>query len=293
MERKDILRWLAIGAGAAAGAAIAYELAAERWRIGITRGTYAIRNLPPELDGLKIAHLSDLHMGRITPVSFIRKAADLTNSLQPDLVVMTGDYVDDTDIPVEVCSEALAGLDAPLGVFAILGNHDHWVQPDAIADALGDAGVRVLRNESVPVGSGEGRLWIAGLEDTAGHREDFGATLNGRMEGEPVVLLSHSPDVLPRAHDLDIDLVLAGHTHGGQIRLPIIGAPHAPSRVTQKYVIGSRRLGHTRIHVSRGVGMTLMPVRFGCPPEIGLYTLTVPVRARTGNPLSVLENRSI
>ena len=148
MDGKDILRWLAIGAGAAAGAAAAHKLATERYRIGVTRETYAIRNLPPELNGITIAHLSDLHVGRVTPAWYVRKAIDLANSLKPDLVVLTGDYVDDIDIPMETCAEALSGLAAPLGVFGILGNHDYWVDPDGVADMLRSVGIRVLRNES-------------------------------------------------------------------------------------------------------------------------------------------------
>jgi len=278
MDTSKVARWLGAAAGLGAGAALTYELLTERYRLATSRATYGIANLPADLDGLRVAHLSDFHAGPATPLWFIRRAVEQANALAPDLIVLTGDYVDEEDSSPDECAGALGELTAPLGVYAVTGNHDYRVGADAVAGALSQTGITVLRNANVALGQGERRLWLAGLEETAGHHEDFLATFEGIPEDDPVVLLSHSPDVLPRAAALGVDLVLAGHTHGGQVCIPGVGAPHAPLRISSKYVAGPNRIGRTRIYVSRGVGMTCLPIRFGCPPEIGLLTLQSVVR---------------
>lgn len=273
MDRKDLLRWLAAGAGFAAGAALTYRVLTERRRLSVTRSTFGIRNLPPDLEGLRIAHLSDLHAGASTPASLIREAVAMANRLRPDVVVLTGDYVDERLEDLPACAEALSRLSAPRGVFGVLGNHDYAVGAEETIAALSVAGVQVLRNTAVPLGGGPTHLWIAGLDDTTGYRGDFGAALTGIPDGEPVVVLSHIPDVIAKAADEDLDLVLAGHTHGGQVLLPGIGAPHAPVRLGPHLLGGGWRCGHSRVQISRGVGTTLLPLRYDCPPEIGLFTL--------------------
>jgi predicted MPP superfamily phosphohydrolase len=278
MARDSLLKWLAAGAGFAAGAAITHKALTERFRLTVTRGVFGIRNLPPDLDGLTLAHLTDLHAGPHTPIEFIREAVRLTNQLQPDVVLLTGDYVEEDGEHLAACAEVLAGLRVPLGAYAALGNHDHEVGAELVVEALQTAGLRVLRNASAPLGRGAGRLWVVGLDDTAGYWGDFRAALADVPPGEPVVLLSHIPDVLPKAAALDVDLVLAGHTHGGQVQIPAIGAPHAPVRLGAAFVSGSRRKRHTRMQINRGIGTTTWPIRYGCPPEIGLFTLRPIVR---------------
>jgi uncharacterized protein len=275
---KSTLSFVGAAVGAGAGAALTYRLLTERWNLTVTRATFGIRNLPPDLEGLTMAHLSDLHVGELTPVEFVAEAVHRTNRLRPDVVVLTGDYVEDEASDLEGCAEALGELSAPLGVFAVLGNHDYAYGPDLVAGALASHGIRMLRNERVALGGGPARLWIVGLDDTASHREEFGGTLAAIPEGEPIVVLSHSPDVLPRGAEECVEVVLAGHTHGGQVRLPLIGAPHSPTRVTPRYSEGYSREGHARLHVNRGIGMTLYPVRLNCPPEIGWFTFQSIVR---------------
>jgi predicted MPP superfamily phosphohydrolase len=176
------------------------------------------------------------------------------------------------------CARALERLRAPLGVFAVLGNHDIEAGADLVTEALTGAGIHVLRNASVALGEGPVRLWIVGLDDTAGYWGDFSVAFAGVPPDEPVILLSHVPDVLPRAADLGVDLVLAGHTHGGQVQIPSLGAPHAPVRLGPSYISGPRKRRHTRLQISRGTGMTMYPIRLNCPPEIGLFTLRRIVR---------------
>jgi predicted MPP superfamily phosphohydrolase len=273
MNRKDVLQWLAAGAGFAAGAALTYRLMTERSRLTVTRATFGIRNLPPDLEGLRVGHLTDLHVGPGTPAEFVREAISMANRLQPHVVLMTGDFVDYRASDLPACAEALSRLRAPLGAYGVLGNHDHAVGADEVEQALTHARVRVLRNSNAPLGNGPRHLWIAGLDDTTGYRGDFCGALAGIPPGDPIILLSHVPDVLPKAADEQIDLILAGHTHGGQVVLPLIGAPHAPVRLGGAFISGSRRINHSRVHTSRGVGTSVLPVRFRCPPEIGLFTL--------------------
>jgi predicted MPP superfamily phosphohydrolase len=278
MDRNNTLRWLAAGAGFAAGAAITYKALTERFRPRVTRATIGIRGLPPDLEGLTIAHLTDFHAGPCTPIEVVREAVSMTNRLQPDLALLTGDYVDENGDDLRACAEALSRLEAPRGTYAVLGNHDYELGPDLVARALSEAGITVLRNAGAAVGDGPRHLWIAGLDDTAGYWGDFRAALADVAAGEPVILLSHIPDVLPKAADAGVDLVLAGHTHGGQVRIPALGAPHAPVRLGAGFISGGRRSGHTRMQISRGIGTTTWPIRFNCPPEIGLFTLRSVVR---------------
>lgn len=275
---KSTLCFVGGALGAGAGAVLTHRLLTERWHVSVTRGTFGIRGLPEELEGLVIAHLSDFHVGPETPVHFVEGVVERTNRLQPDVVVLTGDYVEDEGADLEGCAAALGRLSAPGGVYAILGNHDYVHGAEGVAAALSARGIRVLRNESAAIGSGERKLWIVGLDDTVGHREEFRAAMGGIPEGEPVIVLSHSPDVLPRGSELGVSVVLAGHTHGGQVRIPGLGAPHAPTGMTSRFTMGSSRIGNARLHVTRGIGMTLFPLRFCCPPEIGLFTLQGTVR---------------
>lgn len=277
MRLRDVL-WLAAGAaGAAAGAAVVHRLLTERWQLTVSRATYGISNLPPDLEGMTLVHLSDFHFSPWNPIDFLRRTVELAKRQKPDVIVLTGDYADEDDADLGACAEILGELSAPLGVYAVLGNHDHDVGADETAEALSAAGIVVLRNEKVALGDGERHLWLAGLDDTATHREEFSAVFGGIPSGEPVILLSHSPDLLPRAADADVEVVLAGHTHGGQVRLPLVGAPHAPS-LSPKYTGGTTRRYSTRMHVSRGIGTTLFPVRFNCPPEVGVLTLRRAIR---------------
>ena len=277
-KSRSLLRLLGGAVGAGAGAAVAYRLLTERWDLSVTRATFGITNLPPDLEGLTIAHLTDFHVGPQTPVSFVELAVSRTDNLRPEVVVLTGDYVEDEGDDLAGCARALGKLWAPRGVFAVLGNHDYTYGAEAVAEALSAQGIRVLRNATASLGNGERKLWLAGLEDTASHREEFSATLAAIPAGQPVIVLSHSPDLLPRAADAGLDLVLSGHTHGGQVRLPWLGAPHAPSAVGPRYESGGWRMGNTRLYVNRGIGMTALAVRFSCPPEIGLFTLQGTVR---------------
>ena len=238
-----------------------------------------IAGLPSRLDGLRIVQLSDLHLSAVVSLEHIQRAVSIAQSLAGELIVITGDYVTRGADGVGACAQALAGLRAPLGVYATLGNHDYWGGATHVADTLAAAGLTVLRNEGTPLardGGDRADLWLAGLDDVWEQQEDLEAALHGAPEGTPTLLLVHEPDFADqyadRAADLGIILQLSGHRHGGQIRLPVIGAPILP-RLGRKYPLGLQKAGDTWVYTNRGVGLVMPAVRLNCPPEITALTL--------------------
>jgi predicted MPP superfamily phosphohydrolase len=230
---------------------------------------------------VRVAMLSDLHLGapHMTPARLARIVQE-TNAQDPDLVVLLGDYVINgvvggAPLPLDAWAPALADLDAPGGVFAVLGNHDWWNDGDAIRAALEANGVAVLEDEAVRVELPAGPLWIAGFEDQWTRTVDVGATLAQVTDDAPVLGLSHTPDLFP---DLPprVGLLLAGHTHGGQVRLPLLGTPTVPSRFGDRYVHGHVHEDGRDLYVTAGVGTSILPVRFGVPPELVVLTLDAP-----------------
>ncbi len=168
------------------------------------------------------------------------------------------------------CARELASLQGPLGVYACLGNHDYWTDPDAIARALGRAGVRVLRNEGVEVAEG---LWVAGLDDVWEGQPSLDMALKGMPSDAATVVIVHEPDYADEVTaDGRVMLMVSGHTHGGQVRLPLLGPPILPY-LGQRYPAGLYTLGDMTLYVSRGVGLISPPVRFNCRPEVTLLTL--------------------
>jgi uncharacterized protein len=244
----------------------------EIFRLDMTEKTLALPHLPARLEGLSIAHLSDLHMsGRIT-AGFFRDVVKRTNEAKPDLVAITGDIVDAASCLAWI-SETLGKLVAPHGVYYVLGNHDRKVDLKALRGVLDDAGLVNLggRCRRLTV-DGENLLlagnelpWIGPAPDMALWRDGDASLLR--------ILLSHSPDQISWARRHKFDLMLAGHTHGGQIQLPLLGAVLAPSVYGTKYASGTFYEAPTLLHVSRGVS-GLTPVRYHCPPEVALLRLT-------------------
>ena len=243
-----------------------------------------LAHLPPAFDGVTIAQLSDFHYDRFNK-HLVEKSVTITNNLKPDLIALTGDFVTarlghkipDRFIAVrdgQSCSQVLAKLRAPLGVFAVLGNHDHFTDPDMITEALQATGIQVLRNRSLPLEKEHNRLWVAGVGDVLGGDANIFQALKGIPTDETTVLLAHEPDYADSVLNAKqrVDLQLSGHSHGGQIRLPFIGPPYLP-RLARKYVTGLRRLGPLTLYTNRGVGTIRVPVRLNCPPEITLFTL--------------------
>jgi predicted MPP superfamily phosphohydrolase len=243
-----------------------------RW-IQVTRPTVGIPRLPGGWDGATIAILSDLHIGRFIRLPYVRRVMEIVQSLAPDLVALAGDYlIRNGELAGEIL-DCFRSLRAPLGVFAVLGNHDHWHRPKQVRAALESAGIVVLVNSHRMISRGGAALCLAGVDDAWESRADVAAALAGAPEEAPHVLLRHNPDfaeLLPPAPR--VDLMLSGHTHGGQVRLPFLTNLLAPIR-HKKYLQGLVRGPRCPVYVCRGAGAIGIPLRFRCPPEITLLTL--------------------
>lgn len=249
-----------------------YAVMIEPQWLSIERVRVRLKRLPPAMSGFTIGQLSDLHRGPFVQDSDIRAAVEETNRLQPDLVVLTGDFVLRSEKFAEPCARLLGALRASHGVVAILGNHDHWTDADAVQRALESHGIRVLRNQSFPVQRDGSRFWVAGVDDVWQEKANLPVALRHVPKDETTILLAHEPDFADTASQYPVDLQLSGHSHGGQVRLPFIGAPHLPY-LGVKYPWGLRRVGAMQVYTNRGIGVISPPVRFGCRPEITLLTL--------------------
>ena len=266
ITRRSALKALAgIGLGTIVGGS-GYGYWYERYRLGTTAATLPVSGLPEALNGLRIALVTDLHYSRTVPRTMIEAAVALTQQAKPDLIVLGGDYVSFSERQfVEPVAELLAPLAAPHGVFAIIGNHDPEPQ---VKRALSRQGVSVLADERTQVALRGERLELVGVRFWTRKASDIARLLKG-VTGTPI-LLAHDPRRLSEAAALDVPVVLSGHTHGGQVVLPVVGAVGA-----RKFPIaaGLARRDNTTLFVSRGVGTVYVPVRFNCPPEIAILTL--------------------
>jgi len=196
-------------------------------------------------------------------------------SLKPDLIVLTGDFVSRESSNAEACGRALSSLRAPYGVYGVLGNHDYWTRDvERVARAVRQAGVRILVNDSAQINVGGEAWWLCGLDDAWSGKPDLDSTLARVPDNGFRILLCHEPDFADRAAGRSIPLQLSGHSHGGQVRLPGIGALLLPY-LGRKYPIGLQQVGNSHLHVYTNVGLGLVapPVRLNCPPEVTHLTL--------------------
>jgi predicted MPP superfamily phosphohydrolase len=271
MKRRTFLKALGqtiIGGGIALAGGYGYSTQIEPGWLTIERVQVPIKNLKAGLEGLKIVQLSDIHLHPYIQLEFVQKAIALANDLQPDLVVLTGDYVLADAASIYELAPALAALNTRYGIFAVLGNHDLWTNATVVRSGLQQAGLPVLVNEGLTLGIGRETLYLAGLDDGWDGRPDLKAALAKLPADTPAILLAHEPDLADNvALDGRIALQLSGHTHGGQVRLPGFGAPVLP-RFGKKYDQGLHRVGDMWVYTNRGVGMIGPPIRFNCPPEI-------------------------
>ena len=259
-----------------AGALGAYAFLVEpRW-LQVTRTRIHARDLHPSLEGFTIALLTDLHAGAGTPLSLVRRAARLAMAEEPHLIAVTGDLVADDAQGFAEVLDALGGLSAPYGVYAVPGNHDHivgigrWHRDVATQRAVTD-----LTNRAEVLDVGGARLCVAGVDDFSSGRPDLGV-LPPPDERDFTLLLAHDPDQAERVRRVcdRVDLIVSGHTHGGQVRLPFVGALRNPAKHDELYEEGLRRRPWTQVYTSRGVGTVHIPVRFLCRPEVAMLTLT-------------------
>jgi predicted MPP superfamily phosphohydrolase len=273
MNRRAFLKTaVAAAVPTAPVAAASYGLFEAGW-VQIERPELPLPNLPRSFDGLRVAFLTDVHHGPYTPLDYVAAVVRTTMNLRPDLVIHGGDYsLKDTKY-IAPCFDVLAGLSAPLGVYGVLGNHDYRNGVAETRAGMTAAGVTELTNRGTWVGRGGSRFWLGGVDDLWFGNVDVAAALGPTKPGDGALVVSHNPDVAETVRDRRVGLMLSGHTHGGQGVFPGVGAPFVPSRYGMKYLKGRVEAPATTVYVSRGLGTTMYPLRYGSRPELTLLTL--------------------
>lgn len=238
-----------------------------------TRHRVVVLHLPPSLNGLRVAQLSDFHRSRLTSDALIAEAVACVCRESPDLILLTGDFVNDDPADIAPCMKLLAPLVnsgiAPLGVYAVHGNHDVKADLAKLQQALEDSGIVYLRNQSRCLANG---LWIVGLDEDWYGTPDVVAAFADVQADAPVLVLAHNPGEADLVADRNC-IVFSGHTHGGQIRLPIITKRALKWIKAKHYRAGWYTTGKARLYVNRGIGNADVPFRFLCPSEVTFFTL--------------------
>jgi predicted MPP superfamily phosphohydrolase len=300
--RRTFLRYAAFIAGSIPFMATAYGFASERLRYRIEKVEVPIANLPGTLEGLRIVQLSDIHIGDFMPRADVRRAVEMANELNADLVVLTGDLISSDSDPIEDCISELSRLRAPLGIWGCNGNHEVYAEMEDLSQKLFQRyGMRLLRQESAELHWRGEKINLIGVDYQGGrrlsgkHAQMLPGVKSLIRKDIPNILLSHNPNTFYRAAALGIELSLSGHTHGGQVRIEIVDRQWSPARFVTTFVAGMYHLpfgddahlaeygttapGPTSatLYVNRGLGTFGMPVRIGVPPEITLLTLRAAV----------------
>lgn len=278
-------QFLFTGVAAAAGiATLGTDGYLESYRLQLKRVAIPLLRLPHQFDGFTIVQLSDFHYEEKFSAVPIHRSVDLVNSLHPDLVVFTGDFVTAPMFrfgrhaalmaanAVFPCAALLSGIKAPMGSLAVLGNHDAYSNPALVASGLRSHGIPLLKNSCVPIERGGARLWLAGIDDALEGQPDLGAAIEKIPAGEPIILLAHEPDFADEAALRPVDLQLSGHSHGGQIWIPGIGAPWLPS-LARNYPRGLYKIENMALYTNIGIGTIRAPIRINCIPEVTHITL--------------------
>jgi predicted MPP superfamily phosphohydrolase len=272
MNRRTFLKATIAAAVPAPVAAASYGLFEAGW-IKIERPTLPLPRLPRAFDGTTVAFLTDIHHGPYVSLDSVAAIVRTTLALQPDLVLLGGDYSSKDGKYVRPCFEVLAGLRAPRGVYGVLGNHDYWHGLAETKAEFRAAGITELTNSGVWLTRRGERFRLAGVDDLWEGRPDLAAALGDASQADACLLVSHNPDFAETLRDARVGLVLSGHTHGGQVVVPGYGAPIVPSRYGQKYLKGLVEAPATKVYVSRGLGTVTPPMRYNSRPELTLITL--------------------
>jgi predicted MPP superfamily phosphohydrolase len=245
----------------------------EAWAYEVTETVIRIKDLPERFEGFRVAQVSDVHHSRLVSIEEVRRVVGLANAAGADMVALTGDYTTGLPRYVEPCAEVLAELKAPEGVWAVLGNHDHSTDGALTRAALRRRGIEVLTNQNTELRRGADVLQLAGVDDWGWGQADFARAMRGVDTGRPSLLLSHEPMALDVPETRGVSLILSGHTHGGQINLPFVGAPAAYVWEHLKYLRGTYESEGTQLYVSRGTGVIGVPIRLGARPEVAVIRL--------------------
>ncbi len=238
--------------------------------LSLERVQIRLKRLPPKLDGFKIIHLSDIHHSPFTGLQHIERVVKVANRLKPDLFLLTGDYVSHEREYIAPVAALLGKLKAKHGIYACLGNHDHWTDAELVTHVFRGEGINMLVNEGLRFEARGSSFWLAGVDDYMVGKTDVTAALRGSFPDEMKLLLAHNPIIFREAARAGVDLTLSGHTHGGQIKL----------RDDEKRILPQRKLKaglHARrgsqVYITRGIGTVVVPMRYQCPPEISLLEL--------------------
>jgi len=257
-----------------------YAAEVSRHELSVETVTIRLERLPEAFRGLRIVQISDFHYAEFTEAYFLREVVRHVNALDPDLVLLTGDFISFGPLPhsyprahMPECAAILSEIQCAQR-YASLGNHDEVVGAKYVVGPLQEHGIPVLVNAHVPLERSGQRIWLAGLGSALEYDSwpERGIPKATVTNGEPVVVMAHEPDVLPDIAKYNVDLMLSGHTHGGQIRLPFLPPLQLP-RLGEQYVEGLFRHGRTQLYVNRGIGAVGVPFRLNCPPEITVITL--------------------
>jgi predicted MPP superfamily phosphohydrolase len=279
--------YAAVAAGSLAVAGDSILLEPNRPRI--VRREFSLPRWPERLNGFTIALLSDFHFDPYFSLHPLHAAVAMVNGLRPDLIALTGDFV---SVPLfggdakgalaaEPCAKVIHQMTAPYGLWAVMGNHDFNTDQPHVIHALQAEGIRVLENQSAAIERDGARFWLAGVNDVLSRTADLSETLRRVPNGEAVVLMAHEPDFADEASKFPIDLQLSGHSHGGQVRIPLLPPLYLPT-MAKKYVLGIYQVGPLPLYTNAGLGTVGVPVRLNCPPEITLITLKCSGAASAG-----------
>jgi predicted MPP superfamily phosphohydrolase len=276
MNRRTFLRGLAASALVVGCGPLLYAGIIEPNVVEVTRQEVPIRGLGMGLDGLRVAQISDLHMGMFLSRAQLSRTFDLLLAERPDLILITGDYLTeggDISGALDDLSATLGRLSAAASVMTVLGNHDHGSGESALRALLREQGVIELPNTILPYERGGDRLYIAGVDSVGTGHQDLGMVVKMAPTDAPVILMTHEPDMAQYSGPSGkFAMHIAGHSHGGQIRLPLLGSPMLPW-MGRIYSNGMYRVGEMWHYTNRGIGTTYVPFRFNCPPEISIFTL--------------------
>ena len=273
VSRRQFLNGLVAAPLVAVAATSGYASLVEPFHYWISETEVFIRDLPERFENFRITQLTDIHHSRILGIDQVRNVVTLAQQTRPDMFVLTGDYTTSYRRFIEPCAEALAPLNAPEGVWAVLGNHDHYTDPELTTRALERNHITVLDNAHTTLQRGPDSLQLSGIDDWSWNAVDWKRAFTGLNPATPTILLSHQPGVLDFEQTKDVALILSGHTHGGQVRLPGLGAPARFATKDLKYDRGLFHRGETQLYVSSGTGVIGLPLRLGVRPEIAVLRL--------------------
>jgi predicted MPP superfamily phosphohydrolase len=250
-----------------------YGVTLRRWWFLTERIDVPIPGLDPRFDGYRIAHLSDLHIGSLTPDWWARRWIERANLEKPDAVAVTGDLVTSGVAFHETIANLIGELRARDGVFCAMGNHDYFGDGEPLISLLEARGARVLRNEGVLLQRQDASMYLAGIDDTWTRRANLDKALEHRPPQTPTIMLAHDPDTFFRIAERGVELVLSGHTHGGQIAVPFLARWINASKLAHHFHLGLYRLGNATLYVHPGLGTTGPPIRLGVAPAVVMLTL--------------------